>query len=188
MIDDMKIVDLSSDDENAKGQAASLLVKCFKDIPGVWDDMNSALQEVKESLHSRRISRIAVNKKEDVLGWISAIQEMGYGCGCVWELHPLVVSPDYQGKGIGRALVADLEQEVKKRGGLTIWLGADDHTGSTTIGGVDLYPNVLEQLSQIENLHNHPYEFYEKVGFTIVGALPDANGFGKPDVFLAKRL
>jgi aminoglycoside 6'-N-acetyltransferase I len=34
----------------------------------------------------------------------------------------------------------------------------------------------------------HPYEFYKKVGFTIVGVLPDANGFGKPDIFMAKRV
>jgi aminoglycoside 6'-N-acetyltransferase I len=27
----------------------------------------------------------------------------------------------------------------------------------------------------------HPYEFYMKIGFSIVGVMPDANGVGKPD-------
>jgi hypothetical protein len=32
----------------------------------------------------------------------------------------------------------------------------------------------------------HPFEFYRKVGFVIVGLLPDANGYGKPDIFARK--
>jgi hypothetical protein len=31
-------------------------------------------------------------------------------------------------------------------------------------------------------------EFYQKLGYVIVGVIPDANGFGKPDIFMAKRL
>lgn len=34
----------------------------------------------------------------------------------------------------------------------------------------------------------HPYEFYQKLGYSIVGVLPDANGFEKPDIFMAKRV
>ena len=58
----------------------------------------------------------------------------------------------------------------------------------TTLSGVDLYPNVLEHLLNIENLRSHPYEFYEKLGFSIVGVMPDANGPGKPDIYMAKPL
>jgi len=32
------------------------------------------------------------------------------------------------------------------------------------------------------------YEFYQKLGFVIVGVMPDANSFGKPDIYLAKRV
>jgi len=53
---------------------------------------------------------------------------------------------------------------------------------------VDLYPNVLEHLARIGNLRRHPYGFYQKVGFVVVGVMPDANGPGKPDIYLAKRV
>jgi len=46
---------------------------------------------------------------------------------------------------------------------------------------------VLGKARRIRNLHGHPYEFYEKLGYTVVGVLPDANGPGKPDIFMAKR-
>lgn len=29
-------------------------------------------------------------------------------------------------------------------------------------------------------------EFYQKMGFAIVGVMPDANGIGKPDIYIAK--
>ena len=56
------------------------------------------------------------------------------------------------------------------------------------VGGIDLYPNVLGHLIKIENLRGHPYEFYQRLGFEIVGVMPDANGFGKPDIYMAKRV
>ena len=43
-------------------------------------------------------------------------------------------------------------------------------------------------MRSIRNLRDHPYEFYLRVGFRIAGVLPDANGRGKPDIFLAKRV
>lgn len=59
--------------------------------------------------------------------------------------------------------------------------------GMTTLSGVDLLSNVLEHLANIENLRGHPYAFYQRLGFSIIGAMPDANGQGKPDIFMAKR-
>jgi aminoglycoside 6'-N-acetyltransferase I len=56
----------------------------------------------------------------------------------------------------------------------------------TTLAGVNLYPNVFEHIATIKNLHGHPYEFYQKCGFVIVGVVPDANGPGKPDIYMAK--
>jgi aminoglycoside 6'-N-acetyltransferase I len=46
----------------------------------------------------------------------------------------------------------------------------------------------LAPLQTIGNLRRHPYEFYQKLGYVIVGVIPDTNGFGKPDIFMAKRV
>ncbi|HEX6711322.1 MAG TPA: GNAT family N-acetyltransferase [Rubrobacter sp.] len=179
------ILDLAQGDEETVRRAASLLVEGFKDNwPDAWPTEDEALEEVREALGEGRICRVAVDDGGEVLGWIGGIPSYD---GNVWELHPLVVRPDLQRRGIGRALVADLEARVRERGAFTIWLGSDDDTGMTTLSGVDLYPNVLEHLARIENLRGHPYEFYQRLGFSIVGAMPDANGPGKPDIYMAKR-
>lgn len=177
----MDIIDLSDDDDIIK-QVAILLVEGFEES---WPDMDSAIHEVRESLESERISRIAVKNDDAVLGWIAG--ESAYD-GHVWELHPLVVHPAYRGQGIGRQLVLDFEVQVKACDGITIYLGTDDEDKRTSLGGVDLYPNVLDYLANIKNLHRHPYEFYQKLGYTIVGVIPDANGPGKPDICMAKRV
>ncbi len=182
----MRIIALLSDDEIAMHQTAALLVEAFKTHwPNAWSNIETALEEVRESFGPDRISRVAVDDDGTVLGWVGGISEYD---GNVWELHPLVVRPDCQRQGIGRALVADLEARVRERGGFTITLGTDDEDDMTTLGGVDLYPNVLEHAANIENLRGHPYEFYQKQGFVIVGVLPDANGPGKPDIIMAKRV
>jgi len=179
------IVDLAPGDEEIVRRAANVLVEGFKDNwPDAWPTVDEALQEVREALGEGRICRVALDEDGEVLGWIGGIPSYD---GNVWELHPLVVRADIQRRGIGRALVADLEARVRERGAMTIWLGSDDETGMTSVSGVDLYPNVLEHLARIEDLRGHPYSFYQKLGFTIIGVMPDANGPGKPDIYMAKR-
>lgn len=155
------------------------------DWPDVWPDKDAALAEVNRSVGLDGISRVAIDDDGTVVGWIGGYSQYE---GNVWELHPLVVHPDHRGEGIGRALVSDLEEQVRQRGGITLWVGTDDQNDMTTLSGVDLYPDVLGHLARIENLRGHRYEFYRKVGFVIVGVMPDANGFGKPDIHMAKRV
>lgn len=182
----MRIIDLQLDNQLAVQQVAAMLVAGFKDHwPDAWPELDDALEEVAAMAQPDRISRIAVDDAGTVLGWIGGIS--GYD-GNVWELHPLVVRCDLQGQGLGRALVMDLEAQVQGRGGLTLQLGTDDEDGMTTLSGVDLYPNVAEKIMNIRNLRRHPFEFYQKLGFVIVGVVPDANGFGKPDILMAKRV
>ncbi len=179
------IFDLATADEETIRQAANLLVEGFReDWPGAWPTEEEALQEMRGALEEGRICRAALEEDGTLLGWIGGIPAYD---GKVWELHPLVVRPDFQRKGIGSALVVDLEARVAERDALTLWLGTDDETGMTTLSGVDLYPDVLGHLANIENLHGHPYEFYLELGFSIIGAMPDANGWGKPDIYMAKR-
>jgi aminoglycoside 6'-N-acetyltransferase I len=182
----VQITDLRPGDEPKIQQVARLLVEGFKEHwPDAWPDLNSALQEVQESFGADRISRIAVGDSNQVLGWIGGIKRYD---GNVWELHPLVVGTEFRRQGIGRSLVADLATEAKNRGGIVLWVGTDDENNQTTLSGINLYPNVWEHIAKIRNLRGHPYEFYQKMGFAIVGVMPDANGIGKPDIYMAKRL
>ncbi len=182
----MQIADLHVDNQAAIEQTANLLVEGFKEHwPNAWPDMDAALKEVQEALQPDRIIRIAVDDDVAVLGWIGGRSEYD---GNAWELHPLVVRSDQQGKGIGRALVDDLESRVRERGGITIYLGTDDEDNMTTLSNADLYSNLADHITHIKNLKRHPYEFYQKLGYVIVGVIPDANGLGKPDILMAKRL
>jgi aminoglycoside 6'-N-acetyltransferase I len=180
------IIDLPAGDAELMRQAAALLVEGFKTHwPNAWPNIDAAMEEVRDALEPEKICRVAVDEDSTVLGWIGAIPEYE---GNAWELHPLVVHPAHQGKGIGRALVADLERQVRARGGVTIYLGTDDEDNMTSLSQVDLYEETWSHIAAIRNLRGHPYTFYQKMGFTIVGVIPDANGLGKPDIIMAKRV
>ena len=182
----MTIIDLVPGSVRGVEQTATLLVDGFRDTGSTdWTNVEEALAEVRESFKPGRISRVAVDHEGNVQGWIGGIKSYN---GNVWELHPLVVREDCRGQGVGRALVLDLEKQVAQRGAATIQLGTDDENARTSVGGIDLYPDVLDKLRGIENLHRHPFEFYQKLGYEIVGLIPDANGFGKPDILMAKRI
>lgn len=182
----MKIISLSPDHDDLIQQAAQLLMDAFREHwPDAWPTLESALEEVHEMLQRERICRAAVGEQGNLLGIIGGIP--GYD-GNVWELHPLAVQPSMQGKGVGRALVEDLEEQVRSRGGLTITLGSDDEDNMTSLSGVDLYENLWEKIRDIQNYKNHPFEFYQKLGYVITGVVPDANGRGKPDILMGKRI
>lgn len=182
----LSIVDLQSLDEATIRQVATLLFEGFAaSSPEAWPDEEAALAEVRASFGEDRLSRVALADNQQVLGWIGGISTYD---GHVWELHPLVVRPNAQGRGIGRALVEDLETCVKERGGLTILLGTDDENHQTTLSEVNLFPDVSTHLTQIKNLKKHPYAFYQKLGYVVVGVIPDANGLGKPDILMAKSM
>lgn len=181
-----QIVTLSPDDDKAVEQCARLLVDGFaKYWPDAWPDMASALEEMRECLAGERICRVALDENGEVVGWIGGIPEYD---GNVWELHPLVVREDRRGQGLGRALVEDVERLVRERGAYTMTVGTDDESGMTSLSGIDLYTDTWQHIAQIKNLRGHPYEFYQKLGFTIIGVMPDANGPGKPDILMAKRV
>lgn len=181
----MRIVDLERDDEKIISQVADILVAAFAHVPDYLKTREDALTEIRESFAPQRISRVALDDDGNALGWIGGIEQYD---GNVYELHPLAVEPSAQRRGIGRALVRDLEEQARQRGATTVMLGTDDEFGATTLFGQDVYPNVLEHIAAIRNLGNHPYEFYLKCGYVIVGIVPDANGFGKPDILMAKRV
>ncbi len=182
----MAVGPLDADDVDAQREAAAILLEGFVEMaPDAWDGPEDALREVRDALGPERLCLAAKDAAGRVAGWVGAIRNYD---GNAWELHPLVVAPAHQGRGIGRALVTALEQALRARGAMTVYLGTDDESGMTSLGGADLYPGVLQKLGTMENRRGHPFTFYRRLGYEVVGCIPDANGFGKPDIFMARRI
>ena len=181
-----EIVDLATTAPATRKAAAELLVAGFRENwPEAWPTLASAVATVDDCIVQERVSRVALGDGGHLFGWTCAAPEYA---GRSWELLIIVVDAAHRRHGVGRALLTDLEARVGQRGGLSIWLGSDDENEMTSIAGIDLYPDVLDKLSAIENVKGHPFEFYRKLGYSIVGVIPDANGIGKPDILMAKRL
>lgn len=182
----MKIVTLTEGNDRLVQQAAQLLVDAFREHwADAWPSLEDGLREVHEMLEAERICRAAIDNEGNLIGLIGGIPQYD---GLVWELHPLAVQPELQGRGIGKTLVEDFEQQLSSRGGLTITLGSDDEDNMTSLAGVDLYEDLWDKVRQIRNLKHHPFEFYQKMGYVITGVVPDANGVGKPDIIMSKRV
>jgi aminoglycoside 6'-N-acetyltransferase I len=160
-----------------------MLVDQFE-APGGWTDLATATQEVAHVI-TEGFAR-GISEGDLLVGWIGGLPEYN---GRVWELHPLVVRREYRRRGIGRILVAEFETQARNRGGLTATLGTDDDSGMTSLANLDLYQDLLAHLAQLHDLgHNHPFLFYRKLGYTVSGVMPDANGRGRPDIYMSKRL
>jgi aminoglycoside 6'-N-acetyltransferase I len=181
----MKIID-AANNKNLFPQMAEILLDGFSDTgTAAWSSMEECLEEVDDSLDEARISRVAVAENENVLAWTSGAEIYA---GQTWELELLVVRRNSKQRGIGRKMLGDFEGQVLKRGGSVVFLGSDDENNRTSLGGIELYPDPLGHLANIKNIGRHPYEFYQKCGYTITGVIPHANGFGKPDIWMTKQL
>ena len=92
--------------------AAAILVTALEHMDSAWSDMQTARAEVATFLDNRE--RFAIGAVEDglLLGWIGAIRQYERA----WELHPLVVYPRQQRRGVGTLLVGALEDEARRAG------------------------------------------------------------------------
>jgi aminoglycoside 6'-N-acetyltransferase I len=171
-------------------QAAAILVSALAHFPSAWHDLPTAREEVGSFTIDPDRMAIAALDGTNLVGWIGAIRDSA----TAWELHPLAVDPAHQGQGYGTALVKALEEEARRAGVCTIWLGTDDDFGGTNLFDVDLYPDVLEHLGRLApavrhpSSVRHPYTFYRRLGYTVVGVLPDVDGIGRHDILMAKRI
>ena len=184
--ENMKIITLTKEDESLVQQAAQILMDAFREHwPEAWPTIKDAQQEILEMLDAERICRAVIDDERKLLGIIGGIPQYD---GHVWELHPLAIQPEMQGRGIGKMLAEDFEEQVRQQGGLTITLGSDDEDHMTSLSDVNLFENLWDQVKNIRNLKHHPYEFYQKMGYVITGVVPNANGIGKPDIIMSKRV
>lgn len=165
---------------------AQLTYEAFKQSAPSWlPTLADARRQVLNALAVDRICRVLMDANDNPLGWIAAIPQ---NHGRLWEIHPLVVSVEAQGKGYGRALVREVERLAQQQGVLGLFAGTSDETGATSLYGVDLYQNPLAALAKLQSYQPHPYQFWLKMGFTVMGVTPDAEGRGKPGIHLAKRV
>lgn len=180
----MEIVPLAGLSKPQLRQAAALLVAAFRHTPSAWKTLSDAKAEIDGFHNNPQRVALAAIIDGHVAGWIGALRHTAQS----WELHPLAIDPASQRRGIGRALVSALEAQARAEGIISIWLGSDDDFGGTTLHGVDLYPDVLARLAALQPTNGHPCFFYARLGYAVVGVLPDVNGFGKPDILMAKRI
>ena len=179
----MEIVDIRTLTEAQIIQAAQLLTD---ELPLGWRTFDEAMREVNNLLCDEEVSLIAALDDGKVIGWCGILPHYS---GNVFELHPLAVRKDWQRKGVGTALVNEITIVARGKGGLTMWIGADDEKpgGETSFANTNLYDDLPKRIQEYEP-GTHQTAFYMKLGFKIVGVMPDANGIGKPDIYLAKRL
>ena len=182
----MEIINMNILNESQLAQAAQMLTD---ELPLGWPTFADATEEVDMLLGDDEEPDalfLTAIEDGDVIGWCGILPEYD---GRVFELHPLVVRHDQQGKGVGRKLLTAVEEAAKEKGGLTLYLGADDEAagGETSFANADLYDDLPKRIKEFE-AGTHQTAFYIKLGFKIVGVVPDANGKGKPDIMLAKSL
>jgi aminoglycoside 6'-N-acetyltransferase I len=164
-------------------EAAAVYVAALTRPPATPPEFDDVREEVADFFDADRTAFLALDG-DRVVGWTGAILHSP----TLWELHPLVVHPDCQRRGVGTALVRALEDAAAAAGVCTIWLGADDDFGGTNLYGVELYPDALSRLAALRETRGHPFTFYARVGFAVVGVIPDASGPGRPDILMAKRI
>ena len=165
--------------------AARILREALAHMPSAYNDAGEAEAEVRSFLADPGRFALAALEGRRLLGWIGGVRE---NYSHAYELHPLVVDRQKQRQGIGSALVAALEIRARSEGAITLYLGTDDDFGGTNLFGRDLYPDVLSKAAQLAPAGVHASSFYRRLGFEVVGIIPDANGFGRPDILMAKRI
>jgi len=164
----MRIINFNQLSVSEIMQAADIL---HQSIPLGWPTQADAKKEIDTYLTPENVLLAAVEDNA-VLGWGGLLAPIY--AGNVFEIHPVVVREDMRKKGVGRAVVFALEKEAKRKGGLTVYLGSDDDSekGETSLADADLYDDLPGKLSRF-NPGTHPSGFYLKLGYKIIGVMPD---------------
>ena len=174
-----------NDSEETKREAARILYITFTGInKNAWPDLETALIEVDECIQEPNIC-LGIKADNELAGWIG-LRPMYEK---TWELHPMVIKKEHQGKGYGKQLLYELERLGRLKGVIGIFAGSDDETNSTSLSERELNEeNIFQEIMNVKNYKNHPYEFYRKCGYIITGIIPNANGLKKPDILLWKDI
>lgn len=179
-----KIIPFSAWTAEHREEAANILHSAFAHAGNDWQKIEECRKTVAEFNYDPERVAFALLRNNEFAGWVGAIPAYANA----WELHPLAVTPESQKQGIGSLLLQYMETEAVNRGVGVIWFGADDEYGGTNLYGADLFKDITGAIANIKPVSGHPFTFYQKHGYAVTGVIPDANGPGKPDIFMAKRL
>ena len=171
--------------ENNTEQAKKILLETFPKA-NMWPSINekNAKKTVNDCINDGNIC-IGIKIDDKLIGWVG-LRPM---YDKTWELHPIAIKPEFQRKGYGKILLHELEKMARNKGIIGIVAGSDDETNKTSLSDNEITEeNLFKEIIYIKNYQNHPYEFYKKCGYIIVGIIPNANGFKKPDIWLWKDI
>lgn len=179
--------DIDYTDGNSLAKLASLSHSASQIHSPNWlPTVEAAMKELQRASEEQILTSMAIEAGIP-RGWIAA-HPQGHGS---WEIHPLLVDPAASGQGHGRILVEDIERKMRSKRGISVFLSTSDATHSTNLSDVDLYQDPLAALRDIgvrDKTHGHAYQFWQRIGYTVVGVIPDAEGIGIPSIHLAKKL
>jgi aminoglycoside 6'-N-acetyltransferase I len=178
-----EIVDLDARDGDIVERLASITHEAFRENSPDWvPTIDLARDQVLQAAGHGRLGRVLMVQGEPA-GWIGLITGR-----YVWEIHPLVVAIEHQSQGFGHLLVDDVAEIAREGGGLTLFAGTSDEVGTTSLFGTDIYTDPVGAIRDLEVTGRNPVRFWRSAGFKIVGLMPDAEGIGKPSIYLARRL
>lgn len=178
----MKFIELKKLSNTQINQCAKLL---NEELSNGWETVNEAMIEIEDLLKSDGYF-YALILDEILLGWGGILPSYH---GNVYEIHPMVIKSSFQNKGYGGLLIKHLEDKARSLGGLTIYAASDDEFDDrkSSLRDVDGYNEIYDKMKTFDPL-NHPARFYMKNGYQLIGIMPDANGIGKHDLILGKKL
>ena len=159
-----------------------MLADAFPDENG-WPTFESASAEIEWIEPTRFRPRRARRRSGAGLGRRPARNTRQASGSCIRSWW----TKDRRLQGVGRALVAAFEAEARRRGGLTATLGTDDEFGQTSLAACgSLHGPAASHSGLARPRAAAPFLFYRKLGYVVTGLMPDANGRGRPDIYMSK--
>jgi aminoglycoside 6'-N-acetyltransferase I len=171
-------------------QAVRIMLESFPDDE-MWPDLNEkkALETVTNSLDEKNIC-IGLKVGNELAGWVCLSPMYGkIENEETWNLQPLAVSTKFKGRGFGKILMNEVERLAREKNIIGILLSSGDEADKTSLSDREISgENVIEEIKNIKNYKNHPYEFYQKCGYSIIGIVPNGYGLRRTDIWLWKDI
>lgn len=176
-------VDLLSQEDAAllRGVADLLVVAC----PSLYDgDVTQALADVVQFAPAD-LSLVARDPEGTPIGWLRAEHFRGQASA---EIKLVAVHPARRRQEVARTLVMAAEERMSGNACVTMLATVGDTRGRTSLYGIDVTEDAPRLLAGFHCHADHPAGFFLRIGYRLVGLLPDAYGPGKHDLTLARRI